>query len=251
MKFCLTVIFKVAFAFSLLAQNSSSDSIAVPLLNIQYGFNLPSADLKDRFGEHNNIGIGFGYKTTNNWQVELEGHAIFGKLVNEPNVLDHIINEDGTITANSGETAQVRASMRGYKIGLLGGKLLNLFSRSNNSDVIVKFGVGLLEHKIKYEDLLKQVPQFSGEYVKLLDRLSNGIYLVQSVGYQYFSENRLVNFSVVFELMEGFTASRRDYDFNAANTKLTNRLDISYGIKFNWIVPFYNKSKTSERYYTN
>jgi len=95
------------------------------------------------------------------------------------------------------------------------------------------------------------VPQFGDKYVVLFDRLSNGLYVSQSIGYQYFAKNRLVNYSITFEIMEGFTASRRSYNFNETNNQMTNRLDISYGIKFTWMLPFYDRSNSKERYYTD
>jgi len=84
-----------------------------------------------------------------------------------------------------------------------------------------------MQHKIKYEDVLNEVPQFGD------------------------TKNRLVNYSITFEIMEGFTASRRDYNFNETNDQMSNRLDISYGVKFTWMLPFYHRSNSKERYYTD
>ncbi len=239
---------------SLSAQNLITEPISVPFLSVQYGLSLSAGDLNERFGFHSGAGIGVGYKTFTNWQFELKGQTLFGQKVKEENIVNHLINEDGTITSNSGQPAQVNSVMRGFSIGAEVSKLINFQKDLPNSGVIIKLGTGFLQHKIKYEDLLNEVPQFDNPYVALYDRLTNGMYASQAIGYQYFAKNRLINYSITFEIMEGFTASRRSYNFNAINNEVagnSNRLDISYGLKLTWMLPFYQRSNTKERYYTD
>jgi len=253
MKFLLILLWQFFFAGFLAAQNLITEPVSVPFISVHYGLNLSAADLNDRFGFHSSTGIGVGYKTVDNWQFEVKGQAFFGQKVKEQNIVDHLINEDGTITGNNGQPAQVKAVMRGFSVGVEASRLIVIQSDLPNSGLILKLGTGILQHKIKYEDVLNEVPQFSDKYVALFDRLSNGLFASQSIGYQYFAKNRLLNYSISFEILEGFTASRRSYNFNLANDETgensQNRLDISYGIKFTWMLPFYGRSNSKERYY--
>lgn len=250
-KICLLFLGLCLFTPFLSAQKLITEPVSMPLVSIQYGLNLSAADLNQRFGLHSNAAIGVGYKTHKHWQFELKGQALFGQKVKEENIVSHLINEDGTITGNTGQPADVTAVMRGFSTGFSVSRLIVFQDDLPNSGLIVKLGTGFMQHKIKYEDVLNEVPQFSDKYVVLFDRLSNGLYVSQAIGYQYLAKNRLVNYSITFEIMEGFTASRRNYNFNETNNEKLNRLDISYGIQFTWFLPFYDRSKSKERYYTD
>jgi len=231
------------------AQNLITEPVSVPFIKVHYGFHLPAADLNERFGFHFNPGVGLGYKTANHWQLELEGQVLFGNSVKEENIVSHLITDAGSITGSNGAPAQVKTAMRGFSIGLVASKLININTNQPNSGILLQLGSGMLQHKIKYEDVLNAVPQFSKEYVKMFDRLSNGLYINQAIGYQYFSKNKLINYSIVFEIMEGFTALRRSFNFNTTDEETANRLDLTYGIKFTWMLPFYQKAIAKDRYY--
>jgi len=232
------------------AQNDSIKPINVPLLGVDYGFNLPASDLKGHFKAFNSVGLSAGYKLASNWQFSLGGAALFGNKVNTLAPVKHILNEDSLINATNGTLAQYAILMRGLSIGLKVGKIITIDESNPNSGILLQLGAGFLQHKIRYEDLQSQVPQFQGDYVKLIDRLTGGIYINQAVGYQLFSNNRLVNFNVVFELTEGFTKSLRSYNLNAANpTDDSGRLDLFYTLKLTWMLPFYKKSTSSNTYY--
>jgi len=225
-------------------------SINVPFFSVDYGINLPAVDLNDRFGFFNSVGVNVGYKTNSNWQISFGGNALFGNKVNSLQSIQHILNEDSLINGSSGALAQYSIIMRGLSIGIKAKKIINLNKANLNSGIIVQLGTGYLQHKIRFEDLKNQVPQFRGDYLKLIDRLTGGIYINQAIGYQYFSNNKLVNFSAVFEVTEGFTNSLRSYNINAEKPiESAGRLDLFYSLKFTWLLPFYKKSYSKDKYY--
>lgn len=226
-------------------------SISVPFFSVDYGVNLPASALKERYGFFNTIGANFGYKTAANWQFSIGGQALFGNKVKTLEPIQHILNENALINGSSGGLARYSILMRGLSVNLKVKKIINLSSSNLNSGILLQLGSGYLQHKIRYEDLENQIPQFHGEYLKLIDRLTGGLQISQAVGYQYFSNNQLVNFSAVFEVTEGFTRSLRSYDLNAENpTSSKGRLDLFYSLKFTWILPFYKKASSNEdKYY--
>ena len=59
-------------------------------------------------------------------------------------------------------------------------------------------------HKIRIENQDNLIPQLSKDYLKYYDRLTVGILLKQYIGYHHMSNNRLVNFTIGFECIEGF-----------------------------------------------
>ena len=115
--------------------------------------------------------------------------------------------------------------------------------------MLVNVGVGLIQHKIRIEVIGNNIPQLSKEYKKGYDRLSNGLLLTQSVGYLYLSTNRLLNFYIGVECMEGFTQSRRSFDYDLMKQDTKKRLDVLYGGKIAWILPLYKKAPQSFYYY--
>lgn len=238
----------------LYAQNDTIKSVNVPFFSVDYAINLPAADLNERFGLFNSVGANIGYKTATNWQISIGGSALFGNKVKSLQPVQHILNDDSLINGSSGELAQYSIIMRGLSIGTKVQKIINLNNTIPNSGILLQLGAGYLQHKIRYDDIQSQVPQFQGEYVKLIDRLTGGIYLNQAIGYQYFSNNRLINFKTVFKITESFTNSLRSYDLNAENPIESNgRVDLFYSLNFTWVLPFYKKSTTAnkDRYYYN
>ncbi len=254
------VIFLLIFGMDVSAQNSvqrgvqnknfnidtlSYRSILIP---IQYGAHLPAADLKDRFGFHMSIGLGLELKTTSNWIFGINNYNYFGNLINEEDLLAPLQNEDGFITSIDGVPADISLFMRGYTIGIHAGKIIPIFKKNANSGILISAGGGFLQHKIRVLDREENTPQLDPEFLNGYDRLSNGLFLNQFFGILYLSNNRLVNFKAGIELMEGFTASRRDYYFLSDNQPEGNRFDFNYGLRVGWIIPFYDRSK-EERYY--
>jgi hypothetical protein len=108
-----------------------------------------------------------------------------------------------------------------------------------NSGLVLNMGVGLIQHKIRIEVIGNNVPQLAKAYKKGYDRLSNGLLLSQDLGYLYLSDNRLLNIYFGFECMEGFTQSRRSFDYDKMQRDTKKRLDILYGVKIAWILPVY------------
>ena len=68
--------------------------------------------------------------------------------------------------------------------------------------------------------------------------MSSGLGLRQFIGFQNLSLNGLVNFLVGFEFMQGFTQNNRAQDFKLMGKLNESRIDLMYGIKIGWTLPF-------------
>ena len=106
-----------------------------------------------------------------------------------------------------------------------------------------------LQHKIKYYWTEDGLPQLDGDYIKGYDRLTNGMMLSQCIGYEYHSSNNLVNFSIESEFTEGFTKSRRSWDYDLMAQDQSNRKDYLIGIKAVWYLPIYHKPADNVYFY--
>jgi len=106
-----------------------------------------------------------------------------------------------------------------------------------------------MQHKIKIIEVAEQVPQLLGEYKKGYDHLTYGFTLSQSIGYQHFSNYRLLNFYVGAEFYEGFTQNRRSINFNTKSADPTQRLDVLATLVLRWYFPLYKRQASDFYFY--
>jgi hypothetical protein len=120
------------------------------------------------------------------------------------------------------------------------GKIFPLGKENRRSGILMRLGGGLLQHRIRIQkDPARRAPIVEEEYQKGFDRLSNGPYLHQFIGYQYLSTDRGLNFYVGLEGYQAFTQSRRSFDLASQMQDSRNRFDQTWSIKVGWILPFY------------
>jgi hypothetical protein len=244
--------FSVLFLFVALrgfSQVNISDSvIATSLIQATYSYQIPSADLKDRFVSDNAVGMGYLYKTKKNWIFGADGFFMFRDTIKETGILDSISTIDGNIIDGNGIYAEVQLYERGFHMGAKVGKLFPLWGPNPNSGLMVLGGVGLLQHKIRIENRNNTAPQVSKEYRKGYDRLTNGLALSQFIGYMYLGNSKLVSFYAGVELVEAWTQNRRSYNFDLMGPDNTKRFDMLYTFKVGWIIPLYKRSPNAFYY---
>ncbi len=221
----------------------------MPIISFNYGFYLPGGDLVNRFGPNSAIGGAFQYKTKSNLMLGLEGNFLFGREVKENHILDQIASEVGEVFDKESQVSTILFFERGYTLGVTAGKIFPVIGPNPNSGILFKVGIGFMQHKIRIEHQNNRIPQLDGEYYKGYDRLSNGLMVSQFLGYMNMSNNKLANFYVGFDFMEGFTQNRRDFNYDTRMKDSTKRVDILMGIKFGVCLSIYKR--TASDYYIN
>ncbi|HQW11214.1 MAG TPA: hypothetical protein PK076_02480 [Saprospiraceae bacterium] len=220
------------------------------LVHFEYGWHLPSSDLKNRFGNNFTLGSAIEYKF-NNWFGGLSYHYIFGNTVKEA-VLANLLNDRGEIIGIDGHLANITLQERGFMSSLYIGRLIPL-SVNRQHNIKVSIGGGIMQHKIKVTEEYNVVPQIVKDYIGGYDRLSNGPMVEESIGYQYLSTNKRINFNIGLVFRQGFTAQRRiaNYVFDQPNNTPLNskRLDLLNGVQVSWILPFYFNDSPDEIIY--
>ena len=246
----IIVLLFVLPAISLSQVINVKDSVITGVvLKISYGFQFPEMDMKTRFGWNSGIGGEVVYKFKNNWQVGVHGQYLFGNNVKEwEKILEPLINTNGSIINIDGEGALISVEEEGYMVGVEFGKVWKFLQANSNSGVITTFGLGYMDHWIKYDVEENLVPQLEGDYIKLYDRKTSGIYLRQFIGYNFQSNTRLLNFYGGVEIVEGFTRGRRSYDLATGGPSTGSRFDMLIGIRIGWMLPFY-PNKPDEFYF--
>ncbi len=211
-------------------------------------YDIPLADMADRFGGSFRVGPSVMYKTSNNWLIGAKLDFIFGNKMKEDSLLINVRDKQGYFIDQNGSRTKLPLYERGYIIAGQVGKIFPLHDRNLNSGIMALTSVGFIQHKINIFDRDHVVPQVRGDYRKGYDRLTNGIYLDQFIGYAFFSESRLVNFYAGLQVSWGFTQGRRDYLFDVNRPDTKPRNDAMFGIRVGWMIPVF-KNKVDEIYF--
>jgi hypothetical protein len=213
-------------------------------------FQIPGADLADRFGIGYQFGLGLEYKFKKNWLIGGEGSFLFGTQVKETSHIENAITQNGLVITDEGALDDVDLSMRGAVMKVNAGKSFFFKPSKPSSGILLKIGVGYLHHKILIDVNKRISPQLTGDYAKGYDRFSSGFLLTQYIGLVRLEKGKFVNLSIGFEISEGFTKNRRPYDFNLQMPLNDSRVDLMYGIKLSWMIPVYLGQTSSNQYYT-
>lgn len=218
------------------------------LLGPSFAFQLPGGNLADRFGHNFNVGGSFMRKLKSNWLLGIEGQFIFGDQLKENHIMDSINTQQGFLIGTNGGYADVFLYERGFHFFVKAGKIFPVFKSNPNSGIMATVGAGLLQHKIRIENDDNNVPQVHDDYVKGYDRLTNGLSITEFIGWIHLGGNRIANFSAGFEFTQAFTQNRRSFNFDEMRQDDTKRLDLLYGFRASWYIPFYKK-KPKDFYY--
>lgn len=219
------------------------------MLNGNGSIDIPGADMAARFSNSFRLGPALLYKTTSNWLFGAKFDFIFGKNVKEDSLMINIRDKYTTYSQNlyefinnDGQRIGVPVYQRGYAVGLSAGRIFSKSKSHPDNGIMVLTSVGFMQHRINIFDKDKSVMQLRGQYLKGYDRLSNGLFVEQYIGYAYFSSNKLVNFTVGADIMAGFTQGRRDYLYDVMRPDNAKRLDILFGVRAGWFIPMFKRN---------
>lgn len=210
------------------------------LFHLNLGTHIPAADMGKRFGQDMSLGGGLERLGAGNTILGIEGYYLFGTNVKE-DPLSKIRTPDGDLIGLDQSLANVSLRERGFYMGATLGKLF-IFDKKKRSGLRVTGTAGWLQHKIRIQDNAQTLPQVYGEYIKGYDRQTGGIAIGQFVGWQHLSVNRRSNWYAGLEFHQGFTKSMRDWDFSEQKKLDGTRLDLRFGVRVGWTLPFYPKS---------
>jgi hypothetical protein len=218
------------------------------VIAVNGNFDMPAADMADRFGISYRVGLSVFYKTESNWLFGTKVDFMLGNRITEDSLMINLRDDYGYVLNQSGAGTVVKITELGYIVGLQAGKIFNLSKNSSDNGIMILTTVGFIQHKINIFDRDNSIPQLRNDYRKGYDRLTNGLLLEQYVGYNYFANNGLINFHIGLDIAAGFTKGRRDYLYDVMRADDKSRLDILFGIRGGWYIPIF-KRKSEEFYF--
>lgn len=246
----LALVFVASFTNNAHSQVNVKDStISTFILQITYAYQFPAGDMASDYGHNSTIGSGFSYKTDENWIWTAELNFIFGNDAKKSTeIIADISTDDGYVIGLDGIYANVRPMERGFTLFAKAGKIFPTFDINPNSGLFFNFGLGYIQHKIRWDIEGNTAPQLDGDYKKGYDRFTEGIAFTQEFGLFYLADSRLWNFKVGGEIIESFTKMKR-YNFDTMGGQAESRLDLFFGLKLSWMVPLYGRPPKSVYYY--
>ncbi len=248
----LTLLVSLAFV-NVNSQELTKDKKPLFVAFASASAQLPGGDLKERFGLNSSVGLGVLYKTKNNFLFGASWDYKFGNALKSTayGILDSLRTESGEIINRNGEYANIVLTERGFYADIKFGKIFSSSTISNNksSGLMVLFGAGMLQHRIRIDNEGNNVPGIINDYKKGYDRLTNGYAISEFVGYIYISENKLFNAFAGFEFTQAFTQSRRDFDYDLRSQDTQKRIDLLHSIKVGFIIPISKRSPEEFYYY--
>jgi hypothetical protein len=257
---CVLIAFCLLCTASAFAQNE--DKLFAPgekvetkkgfILNANGSFDIPAGDMASRFGLSYRLGPAVLYKTRSNWLFGAKFDFIMGNTTKQDSLMINIrdkYSEQNTKVYEfiniDGQRVGVPIYERGYAVGLQAGKIFSWSQHHPDNGLVLLTSVGFMQHKINIFDRDKSVLQLRGDYRKGYDRLTNGWFIDQYVGYIYFAKNRLLNFTLGADILVGFTQGRRDYLYDVMRPDNDKRIDILFGLRGGWYIPIF-KRKSEE-----
>lgn len=237
--FLLTAVSTAAFAqLPRYYQQGRSNEGGILPFTFSYGFHLPGGDLADRFGISYSVGGNADYLTKKDFLLGVQSHFIFGSKV-KTDVLAGLRSDDDLMFGSDGAIAEINLRQRGIYVGGHIGKIFRLVP-TQRSGIRATVGAGFFQHKIRIQDdATVVVPYLDPSYKKGYDRLTNGLALTQFIGYQHLGKRRRINFVAGLEFTQGFTQSRRNFDFDTRSADTEKRLDLNYSFRIGWTLPLY------------
>lgn len=238
MRYLLYILFFI-LSSNLFGQNKNLGLLA----KFSYSIHTSAGDLGDRFGLHYSPGIQLDYRINNKITFGPEFNFQFGNKVKD-DVIEPLRDNLGLIIGENTVSSEVFLRQRGTYLGLNFGLLNKIGQIKSGNFLHTQFSIGHWQHKIRIIDDTNSAAQIRGDYIKLYDRLTNGLALKQVVGLTHLSTRNATNYFIQLEIMEGFTENRRNWDAILQAKDNTKRIDISIGFRIGWILPLFNNVAT-------
>lgn len=246
----LFIFILIISAWGLQAQNQSllkDTAVNCFMVSAVYSFQIPMADMGERFGPNSTIGGGLSFKMKKNIIIGVEGGYLFGRTVKDPGQFDHITIDGVNLITPDGALRSIQTSERGYQFKAYLGKVFAFKNPNANSGILFTMGFGVLQHKIRIDVEEGDVPYLNSDYKQGYDRLASGFMVAPFLGYHYQSLNKRINFFAGVEFMAAFTQNRREWNFDTNTPTDGSRKDMLIGFKAGWILPIY--FIPTEKYY--
>ena len=216
---------------------------------IHVGGQVPAAELADRFGPSNTVGLGAYRLTESGWRWGVQYRFQTGAEVREEGLLDNLRNASGYIIDNEGSIALVTAQQRGTMLSVSAGRIVPAAFLPKGSGFLFEVQAGFWEHKVHYQNRGNRVTQLEDPYLKGYDRLTGGLVALPRLGYVHDAPNGLVRFQCGLEGWFGRMQPNRVWNADTMTADTGPRADRAVGIFAAWILRLQARSTNIDYYH--
>ncbi len=249
----IIVLFLFVSYVAVAQKDITKETISTAMFQVTYAYQFPGADTKILYGNNSSIGASFMYKTNKNWFLAANGNFIFGDNINasREDILGIILDHNGELITGDGIYASYAMFERGYHIQARVGKIINVLAPNPNCGFFVSGGLGYLANRVRTEfsSYASPPPNLDEDYRYGYDRMRGGFAYSGEIGYMYFSNSRVLNFSVSLEFTQAHTKSLREWDFNLMGPDKNSYTDRYIGLRFAIYIPTYKRTPAEYYYY--
>ncbi len=230
-----TSIWQTAFS-----QHYLRDS-AINITSFQFGYSasFTALDLGEKANLLHVFSPAISFKNTKNMVFEASLNLFVANKCLQTNTISMINSELDLPISTEGLLEETNIRFQGFSANLNFGMLLKESNYNKNSGLYGEFGLGFMQHKLKFAYQGQDVMQLEEPYVKGYDRLANGTMLTQFIGYRRYSNKNTFNYKIGLEINEGLTKNRRSWNYDTFGPITDQRIDLYYGLKMAIVLPFY------------
>jgi len=244
MKYLLAICISLSLYSS--AQGQTINETAFDI-GLDFGVDIPLADLRDRFGAMFGGDFSLNYYLGNSGsQFGIKLGFLTSDAVRE-DVLASYRNEAGQLLSNTGVVTVVNSRMASSYIGLDFNQNLFSFFKKEHAKVFLGVGAGIWQHKIRFIEFTQSVPISVDEYAKGLDRNSRGPYIEEQFGIKVRNKFKKFDFAIVST--QGFLKPVGAIEFDTGIKSKETRLDVTLGIKLKWYISLTARETGKDIYY--
>jgi hypothetical protein len=215
----------------------SEPILPVVQIDFNYALHRPYGLLSERFGLINAIGAGSSYRAANGLLFGFNFSTLWGGQVKENGMADSLGGPSNQLIDLNGNIAFVKLFSTGYHGDAFLGYLFKL--NNPNSGIVLRAGMGFLQHKIRFQYTTNMMPQFENDRVKGYDRLTNGHTYTQFIGYQYSSVLKRIHLWAGIEHTLGITQNRRGFNYDTRQFDTEVRRDNLLSFKAGFMIPIF------------
>lgn len=230
------------------SESDRDDASGGIYLGVSYGYQLPLADMKDRFGNNFSVGGHLEFLRKSNFVFTLEGRFLFGNDV-KGDVLGSLTQDNGSVITRIPSIAQMDIKERGWDAMLKVSYVWDLSEGASLSGIRMGLGVGYLQHRIRLKEKDNGVLYFNDPYIHGYDRLTSGVAANQFIGFQHFDQRGMLNVFAGVECIQGFTKDRRGYSYVNRGAVTDGRLDVLMGLRLGLQITIQSFSNAEDVWY--
>lgn len=212
------------------------------------GVNLGMADMGKRFPLFSDLQASLYIKTPKKFTYGFSFGELLGNRVNIDSLYGGIVGSTEIIYDKNGFPGLIRYYLRGFRLEATAGKIFDLGKLWPHSGIEARLGVGMMQHRIHTRFDVGSLPQIEGDYKYGYDRLSNGAYLSQTIGFHYLN-TETVSFFAGITFGQGFTRNRRNWDYSSMKKDNTLRTDMMIGLNAGLLIPISLKYSARSEYF--